>query len=220
MSEFLSRLVAGALNRLQETPLERILTRLTGGRPGAAGLGALVERLRAGGLADRVESWIATGENRPVAPQELERALGPQETDRMAREAGLDRPGLLLLLSQVLPRLVDGLTPQGRLPSQEELQAGAGGGRLGELLPSILGRLAGAGAAGAGQGREGAILPGGTAAAVHGQESGTPDHAGGRGAGAEAGTPRPPEDAPRATRGTNPASGPEGQPPPSGPRRG
>ncbi len=139
MSEFLSRMGGAALNDLKGTPLDKILSHLMGGQQGASGLEALVEKLRNGGLADRVESWISTGANRPVAPQELEQALSTEETDRLASSAGMERPGLLAVLSQVLPRLIDGLTPQGRMPSQEE----AAPGGLGGMLRDILGRLSG-----------------------------------------------------------------------------
>ena len=139
MSEFLSRLGGAALNDLKGTPLDKILNHLMGGQPGASGLEALVEKLRNGGLREQVDSWISTGPNRPVAPQDLERALGEGETDRLASEAGTERPGLLAVLSQMLPRLIDGLTPQGRLPTQGEMPEGG----LGGMLRQILGHLGG-----------------------------------------------------------------------------
>jgi uncharacterized protein YidB (DUF937 family) len=139
MSEFLSRLGGAALNDLKGTPLDKILNQLMGGQPGASGLEALVEKLRNGGLGEQVESWISTGANRPVAPQELERALGEDEADRLASGAGVERPGLLALLSQMLPRLIDGMTPQGRLPTQGEMPES----RLDGMLRQILGHLGG-----------------------------------------------------------------------------
>ncbi len=139
MSEFLSRLGGAALNDLKGTPLDRILNHLMGGQQGASGLEALVEKLRDGGLREQVESWISTGTNRPVAPQELERALGEAEADRLASSAGVERPGLFALLSQMLPRLIDGMTPQGRLPTQGEMPEGG----LGGMLRQILGHLGG-----------------------------------------------------------------------------
>ena len=139
MSEFLSRLGGAALNDLKGTPLDKILTQLMGGQQGASGLEALVEKLRNGGLREQVESWISTGPNRPVAPQELERALGEGEADQLASGTGAERPGLLAVLSQVLPRLIDGMTPQGRLPTQGEMPEG---GLVG-MLRQILGHLGG-----------------------------------------------------------------------------
>lgn len=139
MSEFLSRLGGAALNDLKGSPLDKVLNQLMGGQQGASGLEVLLEKLRDGGLRDRVESWISTGANRPVAPQELERAIGDEETDRLASGAGVERQGLLALLSQVLPRVIDGLTPQGHLPKQGEMPEGG----LGAMLRQILGHLGG-----------------------------------------------------------------------------
>src|SRR3954451_8328295 len=102
MSEFLSRLGGAALNDLKGTPLDRILNQLMGGQPGASGLQALVDRLRAAGLGDRIESWIGSGENRPVQPAELERAFPGAEADDMAHAAGMQRPGLFWVAGQGL----------------------------------------------------------------------------------------------------------------------
>lgn len=139
MSEFLSRMGGAALNDLKGTPLDKILNQLMGGQEGASGLEALVEKLRNGGLKDQVDSWIASGGNRPVAPQELDQALSPGETDKLAADAGMERPGLLALLSQMLPRLIDGLTPQGRMPQPSELPQGG----FPAMLRDILGHLGG-----------------------------------------------------------------------------
>lgn len=147
MSEFLSRLGGAALNDLKGTPLDKILNHLMGGRQGASGLEALVEKIRDGGLREQVESWISTGTNRPVAPQEVERALGEGEADRLAHEAGMEKPGLLAVLSQVLPRLIDGVTPQGRLPTQGEMPEGS----LTGMLRQVLGHLGGEQGAAAGR---------------------------------------------------------------------
>jgi uncharacterized protein YidB (DUF937 family) len=119
MSEFLNRFGGAALNELKGTPIAAVLERLMGGQPGAAGLQALVERLRQGGLAEQVASWIGTGPNRTVTPPDLERALGADQTEAVAREAGLPRPSLLEMLSQALPRLIDAMTPDGQLPREE-----------------------------------------------------------------------------------------------------
>ena len=139
MSEFLSRMGGAALNDLKGTPLDKILNHLMGGQQGASGLEALVAKLRNGGLGDQVDSWISTGTNRPVAPQELEQALGSEETDRLASGSGMERSGLLALLSQLLPRVIDGVTPQGRMPTQGEVPQGG----LGGMLRDILGHLGG-----------------------------------------------------------------------------
>ncbi|CAA9274021.1 MAG: hypothetical protein AVDCRST_MAG08-3364 [uncultured Acetobacteraceae bacterium] len=191
MSEFLSRLGGAALNDLKGTPLDKIVNHLMGGQQGASGLEALVEKLRSSGLKDQVESWISTGNNRPVAPQELEQALSPGEADRLASSAGMERPGVLALLSQVLPRLIDGMTPQGRLPTQGEMPEGG----LGGMLRQILGHLGGE--------RDAAPPPSETQA----------------GTGAEEGLHRFGESPPTGMAGTEPGSSGSASPQGSGPKR-
>ncbi|MFC7474890.1 YidB family protein [Dankookia sp. GCM10030260] len=171
MSEFLSRLGGAALNDMKGTPLDRILNHLLGGETGASGLQALVDRLRGAGLGEKVESWIGSGENRPVQPQELDRAFQGPEADSMAREAGMERPGLLALLSQVLPKLVDAMTPDGQLPQPgHAAPTGAVPGQPdGPVSASGMGAAGGMPLGGAGGGGS---------------------HHAGQGAGAESGMPR------------------------------
>ena len=77
----------------------------------AGGLGALVEKFRQGGLEDLVKSWIGTGPNKPVAPNQLQQALGPNTVADLERETGMPREDLLLQLSRFLPEVIDKLSP-------------------------------------------------------------------------------------------------------------
>ena len=87
---------------------------------GFPSLESLMERFTGSGHEDKVQSWIGPGENRPIQPQELQQALGPEQIDHLQRETGLPRDQLLRELSKALPQVVDKLTPQGRLPTPEE----------------------------------------------------------------------------------------------------
>lgn len=80
----------------------------------------LVERFRAAGEGETAESWVARGPNRPVRPDGLERALGPDLLDELTVRTGLERAEILERLSDGLPRAVDDFTPQGRVPSSDE----------------------------------------------------------------------------------------------------
>lgn len=84
------------------------------------GLGELLNRFSQNGRGDLMQSWIGTGPNQSVSPQELETSLGPDTVDSLSRETGLDRGDLLSQLSQALPQVVDKLTPNGRLPDSHE----------------------------------------------------------------------------------------------------
>ena len=85
------------------------------------GLGGLVNKLQQGGLGDVVNSWVGSGQNQPVSPSQLGSALGPSVIKTMSQLTGLSEEDLTKQLSQVLPGVVNGLTPNGRLPTVAEL---------------------------------------------------------------------------------------------------
>lgn len=87
---------------------------------GLPSLDSLMDRFTRGGQGDKFQSWVGPGENKPLEPQELQQALGPDGLDHLQKETGMPRDQLLRELSKVLPQVVDKLTPQGRLPTPEE----------------------------------------------------------------------------------------------------
>jgi uncharacterized protein YidB (DUF937 family) len=104
--------------------LEQLSKNLGGSTPGgilSGGLGELVDRFKHSGQAETAESWVRTGPNKPVAPSELERAIGPEVLDTLSQQTGLSHQELLARLSRELPDAVDKYTPQGRLPAESEV---------------------------------------------------------------------------------------------------
>ena len=89
---------------------------------GFGGLGGLLAQLQAGGLDDIVKSWVGTGQNKPVQPAELGDALGKRAVTQMADKAGCSQDDLLTQLSKALPGLIDKLTQDGRIPTQQEVK--------------------------------------------------------------------------------------------------
>ena len=85
------------------------------------GLDKLLESFTRSGHGDLADSWVGTGENRPVAPHQLEQALGRDTIEDLSGRTGLSRDELLRQLSEHLPNAVDRLTPQGRRPSPEDM---------------------------------------------------------------------------------------------------
>lgn len=100
------------------------------GGQGGGGLADIVSRLQQGGLGDVVGSWVGTGQNLPVSPDQLGGALGDDLLASLSQSTGMNGGDLLGPLSQMLPQLVDQLTPNGQLP-QGQLDVGA---VLGQLL--------------------------------------------------------------------------------------
>jgi len=85
------------------------------------GLGGLVNKLQQGGLGDVVNSWVGSGQNQQVSPNQLGSALGPNIIKTLSQMTGVSEDELTKQLSQVLPGVVNGLTPNGRLPTVAEL---------------------------------------------------------------------------------------------------
>ena len=85
------------------------------------GLGGLLDRLQKGGLANAASSWVGSGQNQSVSPGQLGSALGPDIIKVLAGRTGLSEEELTKQLSQVLPGVVNNLTPAGRLPTLAEL---------------------------------------------------------------------------------------------------
>jgi uncharacterized protein YidB (DUF937 family) len=86
-----------------------------------AGLGGLLERFQRGGQGSVVNSWIGSGQNQPVQPSQLGTILGPNIIKTLSQSSGLSEDELTKQLSQVLPGVVDKLTPNGRIPTVAEL---------------------------------------------------------------------------------------------------
>jgi uncharacterized protein YidB (DUF937 family) len=84
------------------------------------GLGDLVRRFQQNGLGATADSWVSRGPNREVTPDELETAVGRDTLQELSQESGKSYEEILQELSASLPRTVDQLTPEGRLPTDEE----------------------------------------------------------------------------------------------------
>jgi uncharacterized protein YidB (DUF937 family) len=97
---------------------------LAGGAAGSilsGGLGDILKQLQDGGQGDTANSWVGKGQNKPIAPGDLANALGTDQIDTIAKQAGLSSDELLKGLSQYLPGVIDHLTPDGRVPDANEL---------------------------------------------------------------------------------------------------
>jgi uncharacterized protein YidB (DUF937 family) len=87
----------------------------------SGGLGGLLDKLRKGGLGEEADSWVKTGPNKPVEPGRLKPAIGEMTISEIARRAGTTEEDIAEILTQVLPQLVDNLTPEGKVPTQQDV---------------------------------------------------------------------------------------------------
>ena len=97
---------------------------LAGGAAGSVlsgGLGDLLKQFQQGGQGETANSWVGTGPNKPISPGDLASALGADQINALSSQSGLSRDELLNGLSQYLPQVIDHLTPDGRLPTENEV---------------------------------------------------------------------------------------------------
>jgi uncharacterized protein YidB (DUF937 family) len=110
----------GSLSDLMKGGLGGLLGGAAAGSVLTGGLGNLVKELQDRGYGNVTQSWIGTGQNQEIAPSDLEHALGSDTLDTLTQQTGMSRAELLAGLSEHLPDLVDQLTPNGRLPTEQE----------------------------------------------------------------------------------------------------
>lgn len=101
----------------------------------AGGLSGLLGKLQQGGLGDAAASWVGTGANQPVQPDALGSALGPDLMGMIAGQLGGNQQQAAGTLADLLPGLIDQLTPKGQVPQDN------GMGALGALLGGNDGKL-------------------------------------------------------------------------------
>lgn len=128
--------VLGAVNNhvQQQGGLANVLSGLLANNGEAGGLNGLVEKFRQAGLGDAVNSWIGTGANQAISGDQLSDALGTDMVTKAASQLGLDPSQLSGQLAQMLPGLIDKLTPNGTVPEGGLGNAGDLMGMLGGLL--------------------------------------------------------------------------------------
>jgi uncharacterized protein YidB (DUF937 family) len=110
--------------------LEAVLSMVN--NPQTGGLAGLLQKLQESGLGNVADSWVSTGKNLPISPDQLQNALGSGELGSLAEKLGMSTGDVSSQLADLLPGVVDKLTPNGQLPDT---------GSLGDLLGSLTKRL-------------------------------------------------------------------------------
>lgn len=80
------------------------------------GLEGLVAKFQEKGLAPTIQSWIGTGENQPIEPEQVKQAVGHDAIAELAAKVGMTPEELSAKLAEILPNAVDKLTPTGKIP--------------------------------------------------------------------------------------------------------
>jgi uncharacterized protein YidB (DUF937 family) len=89
--------------------------------PQVGGLSGLQQMFHSQGLGGVISSWIGTGQNLPISQDQLQSVLHSEALQNVAAKAGLDPSQLTGMMSQLLPHIVDKLTPNGQVPESGAL---------------------------------------------------------------------------------------------------
>ena len=101
---------------------------------GQGGLQNLIGQFTSKGLGDVVGSWVSTGKNMPVSGDQLQNVLGKDTISNLASKLGMDNVALTSQLSNLLPDVVDKLTPDGKVPDDDIMSKGM------EMFGGLLGK--------------------------------------------------------------------------------
>ena len=116
----LGGLLSGGLGGLLQGPLGGLLAGGAAGGVLSGGLSDLLKQFQQSGQGDVAQSWVGTGPNKEISPNDLSKALGEDQIKTLMAHSGMPRDELIAGLSQQLPELINQLTPNGRLPTEQE----------------------------------------------------------------------------------------------------
>jgi uncharacterized protein YidB (DUF937 family) len=124
LGDILGGMLGGGARPGASGGLGDILGGLLGGGAAGSGLNGglknLLNDMEANGQGEAAKSWVGTGANHSVAPNDLAKAIGIDDIDAVAKQTGMPREQVLSALSEHLPEFVNQLTPDGRLPTDHE----------------------------------------------------------------------------------------------------
>jgi uncharacterized protein YidB (DUF937 family) len=130
--------------------VQKLLGPLTEMIESSGGLNGLIEKLKSSGLGDQVSSWVGTGENAKIDPTKLTQALGTEQIAALAQKAGVTVEQAQQGITDLLPGVIDKLSPAGQLPGADQaadlLKKLPGGEGIADKLGGLLGGGAAPGA--------------------------------------------------------------------------
>ncbi len=116
LMDHMGQVVGGLLSgQGGQNPLLQAVTSVLGNNSNLGGLAGLVQAFQKNGLSEIVNSWVSTGQNMPATPLQIEQGLGSDLLKQLASKAGLSPQDASAQLSNLLPALIDKLTPNGKI---------------------------------------------------------------------------------------------------------
>ncbi len=135
---FLDQIVgaAGAISGQQSQGSNTLLNSVMQlvNNPQTGGLSGLVQSFQNGGLGEIAKSWVSTGQNLPISAEQIQSVLGNEQLQSLASQLGIDTSQLSGHLAELLPQIVDKLTPNGTIPEGNDLMTQGMGLLKGKLF--------------------------------------------------------------------------------------
>jgi uncharacterized protein YidB (DUF937 family) len=135
----LDSLITGAVGQMlgggnKANLINMVLGMLQGqqGGQGGGGLGSIVEQFTKAGFGQQAQSWVGTGANLPISPEDLMKVFGQGQMQQFGQQLGVNPQEAAGGLSSILPEIINQLTPQGQVTQGNEFET---------LLGALKGRL-------------------------------------------------------------------------------
>ncbi len=100
-----------------------VVMQMLSSKGGNGGLAGLVQAFQKNGLGEQMSSWISTGQNLPISPDQIKAALGSGQLGQIAGQLGMNESQAAGGLADLLPQVIDKLTPNGQMPQGDDLMA-------------------------------------------------------------------------------------------------
>ena len=114
----------------------------------SGGLQGLANKFSQSGQGNAFSFWVGMGENQPISGNQIRTALGSDQVNALAAKLGVDPAQASHFLAEYMPKVVDKLTPEGKVDPTADHQQG-----LANLIPSLLQSLGGKPSGGGGSGQ-------------------------------------------------------------------
>jgi uncharacterized protein YidB (DUF937 family) len=127
LGDILGQVLGGGAQRGGGGGMGDILGQVLGGGAGGGasggmgGLGGLLEQMQRAGYGEQARSWVGTGQNMSISPDVLGQIFGQGGIEEIARQAGVTPQEASTGLSELLPEVVNQVTPDGQVPDLDQL---------------------------------------------------------------------------------------------------
>ena len=113
--------LGGAGGNSGSNPLLDVVMQMLSNNGQGGGLAGLAQAFQNKGLGDQMASWIGTGQNLPVSPEQIKSVLGGGQLGKIASQLGINEQQAAGGLADLLPQVIDTLTPGGKMPQSDDL---------------------------------------------------------------------------------------------------